>query len=169
MHAIRDGRLTDASLSRTDRGYWKIDPAAADVEWEEHSDPNKRRDEKPSGRPGRATSTPPLFEEQRDLLANRVTHAQASARKVDLDADLKALQLQRERGELIDVAAVRSEAFRGARVVRDSIMAIPDRIAAELAAESAPQKVHGRLVEELAAACETLSEDFAERVSGGAS
>jgi hypothetical protein len=51
---------------------------------------------------------------------------------------------------------VKRESFRTARQVRDSLLNLPDRLAAELAAETNQFKVHQRLVKEIRRALEEL-------------
>ena len=68
------------------------------------------------------------------------------------------LENQEKRGQLIDAAEARREAYRCARSVRDALLNIPDRLAAELAAESDVTRVHIRLDGEIRQALELLHE-----------
>ena len=52
-----------------------------------------------------------------------------------------------------------SEAFKMARLTRDAMLAIPDRLAAEIAAETDTFKVHTRITEEIRKALESLGEN----------
>jgi phage terminase Nu1 subunit (DNA packaging protein) len=52
-------------------------------------------------------------------------------------------------GELIEVAKAKNSGFTFARVLRDNILNIPDRMAGELAGESDAARVHARLTAEL--------------------
>lgn len=68
---------------------------------------------------------------------------------------------QERLGRLVDAARARRDAFACARTVRDSILNVPDRIAAELAAESDPARVFARLDAELRKALESIAEVLA--------
>ncbi len=68
------------------------------------------------------------------------------------------LENEEKRGQLIDAAEARREAYRCARSVRDALLNIPDRLAAELAAESDVTRVHIRLDGEIRQALELLHE-----------
>lgn len=70
------------------------------------------------------------------------------------------LQLENElrRGTLIDAIQAKRESFELARTVRDAILNVPDRVAAELAAETDPVRVFARLEAELRAALVGLAE-----------
>jgi len=59
----------------------------------------------------------------------------------------------------VDADDVKVAAFNRARVVRDALLNIPERLAAVLAAETDEQRVHGMLTAEIRAACEELSGD----------
>ena len=52
-------------------------------------------------------------------------------------------------GELVSVVLVERDHFEAMRTVRDSMLNIPDRVAAELAAESSSTEVHARLDAEI--------------------
>lgn len=130
--AITSGRLTE-SVGRNKRGQPVIlDAELAAKEWRE----NARR---PKG--GKTLS---LSEWQRRLTAEK-TRGQKIANETKL-------------GTLVDVAAVEREQFEAARTVRDSILNVPDRIAAELAAETDEARVHARLETELRLALEAASQ-----------
>lgn len=62
-------------------------------------------------------------------------------------------------GLLVSAEQVKAEAFGFARKLRDAIMAVPDRIDAELAAETNSRKLNLRLKAELIKALEMLQHD----------
>lgn len=151
MRAIATGRLS-SSCTKTDAGHWRIDPMKADREWERMTDQAKSRATKAGGRPAQ---TGHLFAEERQRSA--VSHARASADRIQVDTDLKRLDLEERRGRLIDRDAVTRAAFTVARECRAAILAIPDAIAADVHAARSIPEVHHLLMRELAAALETLS------------
>lgn len=52
-------------------------------------------------------------------------------------------------GRVVDVAAAKREAFESARIIREILLNLPIRLAAELAAETDPAKVFARLDDEI--------------------
>lgn len=65
---------------------------------------------------------------------------------------------RRRRGELLEAAVVEREQFEIARVVRDGVLNVADRVSAELAAEKDPKRVHAMLVAELRQALGAIAE-----------
>lgn len=85
------------------------------------------------------------------------TIADSRARKEAADAELAELKLEREKGRLVDAEEVKKTAFKVARTVRDQMLNIPDRVAAELAAETDAFKINKRLTDEIRKALEHLT------------
>ncbi|MFP3027196.1 MAG: hypothetical protein ACEY3L_13545, partial [Wolbachia sp.] len=69
-----------------------------------------------------------------------------------LEAKAKA-----EIGELVAVEEVKSEAFNVARVVRNNLLNIPNRVSALLASLSDTEKIHMALTEEITNSLQELS------------
>ncbi len=69
-----------------------------------------------------------------------------------LEAKAKA-----EIGELVAVEEVKREAFNVARVIRNNLLNIPNRVSALLASLSDTEKIHGTLTEEITNSLEELS------------
>ena len=86
-----------------------------------------------------------------DLNESRARHEHYKAEK----ARLEALQ---GRGELVPADEVKAQAFKAARSVRDSLMALPDRLAAQLAGTSDVRLCHTLLTEELRVALRSLAD-----------
>lgn len=63
-----------------------------------------------------------------------------------------------EIGELVSVEEVKTEAFNVARVVRNNLLNIPDRVSALLASMSDTEKIHETLTEEIRTALEELTQ-----------
>ena len=72
-------------------------------------------------------------------------------------AKLLEIKAKVETGRYVDADDVKATAFNKARVVRDGLLNIPDRLSAVLAAESDPAKVHELLAAEIRNALEELS------------
>jgi phage terminase Nu1 subunit (DNA packaging protein) len=77
---------------------------------------------------------------------------QARTRREHFAALNEQLKYDRELGTLVDAAGVQRACKTAARLVRDNLLAIPDRIAAELAADADPRSVRAILHRHLSAA-----------------
>jgi hypothetical protein len=77
------------------------------------------------------------------------TFMASKARTQSVVADIKALELVKKRGDVLDRRQVETAAFNLYRQLRDACMAIPDRLCAQLATESNQETVRQLLEEEL--------------------
>jgi len=84
------------------------------------------------------------------LLKTRIKSEVERAKLLEIKAKVEA-------GKYVDADDVKLVAFNKARVVRDALMNIPERLAAVLAAETDKQRVHNMLMTELRTALEELS------------
>jgi len=66
-------------------------------------------------------------------------------------AKMAKLEYEEKSGTLTDAAKVKQDAFKAGRIIRDELLAIPDRLADVLAAEDDPRKVKALLHDELEA------------------
>lgn len=82
--------------------------------------------------------------------------AAIQARKEHYRAELARLELEERIGKLVDKEKVEAEAFRVGRLVRDSMLNIPSRLAGILAAETDQRRVHDLLEKEIRQALEAL-------------
>ncbi len=83
------------------------------------------------------------------LLQARIKSEGERAKLLEIKADVEA-------GKFVDAAEVKTAAFNKARVVRDGLLNIPDRLAAMLATESDATRVHEILTTEIRAVLEEL-------------
>lgn len=83
---------------------------------------------------------------------------ESRARKEHFQAELAGLQLSQQRGELVSAEEVRKAAFQTGRAVRDALLSIPDRLAAQLAGTSDVRLCHNLLTEELRVALRALAD-----------
>jgi hypothetical protein len=135
---IRSGRLTSASIGYTPNGTpYVANPARAVEEWNAGAT-------KADTRQGQ-TST--LVQAQLGV---------AEARREGL-----TIANAQKRGDLVNAAAAQRAAYDCARTIKEAMLNLPDRLAAELAGESDPRKVHARLEEEVRAALEAVAEVLA--------
>jgi len=86
-----------------------------------------------------------------------MTFDEARLQNEILKAKLQQLEYDQKNCQLIDKSEVEKAAFELGRHVRDSILQIPDRIGAILAAERDEFKVKQELLKELRQALEALS------------
>jgi len=155
--AIKAGRISTVD--------GKIDPAQADREWRENTDQSKPRN-RITGTPkrARAASAPP---KPMDLGGGEgpgggngtaTGYAKARAARELYQAQLAKLELDRQRGVLIRADEVRVGAFNMARKARDQLIALPERVAAILAATDDPAEVQCILEEEIERLCQEIAD-----------
>lgn len=163
MRAIVDGRIRD-SVSRNDRGDWLIEPEGADAEWQAWTAHDRRPDNPAGGRPPR---TGTLFPETA-ASGVALSHARAAAERIQVDAELKRLELEARRGNLVDRNVVARAAFGMARELTSELEQLPLRVTALV--RGAPTEHEGAriLAAEIANALAQLSSsrDWAELVLG---
>lgn len=147
LKAISEERLK-ASVRRKGPGY-QIDVAKADAEWAANTDSG-------TGAPAHAKNRQAEPDEAETEDGQPITYAEARAQHERFKARLAQLELEQREGKLVEADVVKREAFRTARLVRDALLNLPDRVAGELAAETNQFKVHQRLVSEIRRALEEL-------------
>ena len=181
MKAIRDGRLSQSVERRGRR--WLIDPELADREWERNTNALQARDSEvvAAARSAAARAAkeaedaqPSLFGELGKLDAPRgprptqpdpdnddTSVARTSRLQNYFKAELLRIQLAKESGELVSAVEVRRELTTAWRLTRDAFLAMPERMADDLAAIDDPHEVRelltteaSRVLEELAGALE---------------
>lgn len=144
LKAIAEERIKD-SVKKYGKGY-QITVDLADKEWTANTDSG-------SGFPAHAKN---LADEPDTDDDQPISYAQARAQHERFKARLAQLELEEREAKLVQADEVKREAFRVARLVRDSMLNIADRVAAELAAEANQFKVHQRLTHEIRRALEDL-------------
>ena len=83
---------------------------------------------------------------------------ESRARREHYQAEKAKLEALQGRGELVPVAEVRAEAFNLARSIRESLQAIPARLAPMLAGTQDAAQVHRLLSEEIRVALRVLAD-----------
>jgi len=149
-----------------------IDSEQADRDWEANTDhSNARPGPKPKRRPPQTshlTPPPATVPETREALQAEVaqsgTLSFANARAVGeiYRARLLRLDYEMKQGTLMPRRQVDIQTFNVYRVVRDGMLNIPDRIAAQLAAESDATVIYDVLTREITAALDTVSKRLAQ-------
>jgi hypothetical protein len=117
-----------------------IDPELADRQWENNTRLGAPSILKPTQNSNnRSGHEPPQY-------------AEARAERERYMAMLTRLKYLERAGELVSVREVQDEVFKAFRELRDRLSVIPDRIAALLASEGDPEKVHRILTAEIESA-----------------
>lgn len=152
QNAIRDGRISTVE--------GKIDPAVADREWAENTDPSTSRNSitgTPKGhRRGRAPPKPNEIDGGGNGRATGYSRARA-AREAAL-AGIERLKLEQMRGELVRVEEVRRAFFNASRKARDELYTIPAQLAPVLSAINDAAELEGVLFEAIERVCKGLSD-----------
>ncbi len=105
--AVADGRIVLID--------GRIDPTIADAQWKTNT--RARSDVRSQGKEGQSDAT------------NGESYGTARARRELAEASLAEIQLAEKRGELVNRAGVEMAIETGFRLLRDSVMAAPDRMA----------------------------------------
>lgn len=139
--AIKDGRIAAAI---DENG--KIDPEVADRLWDLNTDP---RYSKTTALKDRALAMQKDAEQMGFVLGSGMAIAESKQIESEYKAKLAKLDYETKMGLVVLTEDVEREAFRVARVTRDAMLAIPDRMAAELAGTTDPFIVHKKLMDEI--------------------
>ena len=136
----------------------KIDPDQADREWRKNTDQSKPRN-RITGRPNQARipgepSEPMDFGGAEGGNGTATGYARARAARDVYQAHLAKIELDRQRGTLVSADEVKVGAFNMARKARDQLIALPERVAANLAATQDPAEVQRIPEEEIARICQ---------------
>ncbi len=143
----------------------KIDPDAADREWRENTDQSKPRN-RITGRPKHARppgepSVPMDFGIPDEASGGNGTasgYAKARAARELYLAQLAKIELDEKRAILVRADEVRVGAFNMARKARDQLIALPERVAAILAATEDAAEVQRILEEEIERICQEITD-----------
>ncbi len=145
--AIASGRIT-----KRDDG--RIDPQAADLNWERNTGPRPQPSQKPAPAiphhnvqhhaevPAREPNDPIKLE-------TGLEYSKAQAVRESYLARLTKIDFEECSGKLVNRDEVQVAAFNKFRQFRDRMLNIPDRLAAEAAAESDASRVHALITDEI--------------------
>jgi hypothetical protein len=154
--AIKRGRITLVE--------GKIDPVLADREWAENTDPSTPRNRitgNPKHTKARGQPSQPMDLGGRyggpEGDGDAAGYLKARAAREIYQAQLAKLQLDRERAQLVRADEVKIGAFNMARRARGQLLALPERVAATIAATQDAAEIHRILDEEIERICLDLS------------
>lgn len=138
LQAVQKAIATGRIATVTTAGKKGINPDQADRQWDATTDPGMQRGQK------QPTETSSTFQ-------------QARAMREAYLAKVAKLVYEERIGKLVSAEKVKAEAFEAARMTRDAILNLPNRISHELASETDPSKIHNLLTIELTKALEELA------------
>lgn len=150
--AIKGGRISLIS--------GMIDPVVADAQWAANTRRRIHASDDATGptrqpqQSAAAPASPPAPVQTYGI----PDYQESRARREAAEAELAELRLAEEQGELIRADAVRSALSRRAAGLRDAILQVPSRLAAVLAPENDPARIHELLAAELRSVLLQLTE-----------
>ncbi len=145
---VRDGLLSE-SVTITKHGKqnrYKFNEELALKEWADNIDPAKQRD------PEKAAETRSMNG------PGGSNYQKAKGIKEYYAAKLAELDYQQKAGKLVSADRVKAESFKIGRRVRDSLLGVPERIAAEIAVMDDPRQISIYVKEQLALALKDLGD-----------
>ena len=144
-------RIKTGKLEATRHGKsWLIDPDLVDEQEVEANNP--------TGNNGDIGGNSEVFK-QSPLIKAKTEKEQAVAK-------MKQMELEQMRKNLVSSRHVELQAFKLSRLVRDSLMRIPQKIAAEVACETDPHLAEVIIEREIREALEALANTDVSEVSG---
>jgi len=138
--ALASGRIT-----KRDDGL--IDPAVSDVNWARNTGPRPQTSQKlasasPHHNVQHHTETPTREPNDPIRLESGLEYSRARAVREGYLARLTKIEFEERTGKLVSRDEIEVAAFNKFRQFRDRMLNIPDRLAAEAAAESDSARVH---------------------------
>jgi hypothetical protein len=141
--AIQSGRIRTTSDG-------KINVEQADADWERNTGPRPRATiASSSPPPRRVLMAAPDLPRQEGAGPGPLDYARARAVRENYLARLAKIDFEERSGKLVSRDEVQVAAFNKFRTFRDGMLNVSDRVAAMLAAESDPAKVHAILTAEI--------------------
>lgn len=171
-----------------DQGKLVLDPSGKLVDvkatidlLESLADPSKRsvKDHHARQREARESDAEDLDHQQKQVtgkiaeegkddgeLSDNQTYWKAKARSETAKAELAEIELWRARGSLVEKADVQRGIYAASRMLRDMILAVPNRIAAQLVATGDAGAAQRMMREELRGALEKFASLSADQIEG---
>ena len=151
--AIQQGRIT---ATADKKGLYHIDPLKADKEWDDNTRPNKAKK-----KTAQEVEPEPTSPDELKIDPNKkLTFSEARTLKENYSARLAKIKFEEESGRLIPAEQAKSDAFKLSRTVRNQILALPDRISAELASMTDAHAINLKLKKEFTECLEVLHSEL---------
>ena len=93
-----------------------------------------------------------------------LTYQRSCASKEFYEFQIKKLEYEEMKGKLVDLATMEKEAYTAARVARDKLLSMPDRLGPHMLGKSDLQEVKDIIRKEVTAALDNLTDFFRKRV-----
>lgn len=162
--ALKSGRI---HTTPGPDGKPKIDLEAAMAQWDANTEQAKRRtapDKAPATAPQAPTTgtnppTPPP-----KVPGASSTYADSRAIREAYLARIARLTYEERVGKMVESDRVKLEAFQAARLTRDTLLNLPNKISHELAAEVDPDKVHNLLTRAINGVLDELAAEGVRRM-----
>lgn len=148
QRAIADGRLARSLLLEPGRPPQLL-PSLADLEWEAHTSPAHARGQESFAEvePDSTRLFPATASQRRGPTADDYRRSLVLEKVVK--TKLAQVRLDEQQGRLIDAAEAGQSQFEIARLVRNQLQELPDRLADELALERDAHRVRSILAREI--------------------
>ena len=147
--AVKEGRIT---VVVNPAGGRMIDPKTADEQWKANSVAGQKSAAGVNGVSPEAGA--PAAEDVGKPKAP--SYADSRAIREAYSARMAKLEFEEKMGSLISAERARADAFKTARITRDSLLSLPDKISHELAAAADPHTCHVILTKALIEALDQL-------------
>lgn len=129
QYAIKAGRI---KVHTDENGKRGLDKDEADRDWALNTDPVRQT--RGAARQAHIGGAPSEPQPEGSELKGRPTFADAKLQREIANAEMARLDMLERKGKLVSADEVKAESYRVARQVRDSLMNIPERVSAEIAA-----------------------------------
>lgn len=139
QRALQSGRITGIP---DEKGRTRIDPEVADIQWAAKTDPIKSA----ATNGDKPLAAPPDSGRSGSSLGDRAENSgseywQAKTRREIAEAARAEIEMRKAAGDLVSRKAIEDTARRCARVVRDAVMLIPERMAPQLGLTAEQERV----------------------------
>lgn len=146
--AVNQGRIKPCGMNGK-RAVFDFDQC--DSDWERNRDPSNRGWENPK-RVEVEVVEPVVVDDTSSMTFN-----EARTLRERYQAQLARLEFEEKAGKLVDGETVRREYFKQARVARDNLLNIPDRLAPLVVGRTDLHEVRMLILEEVHKICEELA------------
>jgi hypothetical protein len=154
-----EGKLMKAIFKDPKTGYRKIYPEAGDRELARNMDSTNAHSAANGGGAVRSrVSTQPAEEGENEERGGGLSYIELKKKRAMVQLQQDAIRLRRMKGELVDKDTVYKALFQFGKMLRDSVLAVPDQITDTVMAAQTRTEVHRIITESLEDSLRQLSE-----------